>query len=161
MQSSDVSVLLVDDDEVDRRSLIRALRKHGMTNEFVEAGDGLAALELIRNHGPQELRWPYIILLDINMPRMDGLQFLAEVRSDEELQHLVVLVLTSSDDERDLTAAYQHSIAGYILKATPRTGLYQVAALVDAMSETITFPQRVGTDAVPRPNMPGTTGAKR
>ena len=122
-------ILLVDDDEVDVMNVQRAFRKNNIINPLYLANNGVEALELLRGQGattiPDERR---LILLDLNMPRMNGLEFLRELRNDPDLHALTVIVLTTSDDERDKVEAYNLNVAGYILK--PVT----FSAFVEAMS---------------------------
>ena len=99
-----VTILMVDDDEVDVMGLERAFRRGNMHNPIVTAPDGIAALALLRD-GHSVMR-PYMIVLDINMPRMTGIEFLDEVRGDKKLQDSVVFVLTTSKDDEDKHRAY-------------------------------------------------------
>ncbi len=101
-QFKEVTILLVEDDDVDVMGIERALRKLKILNHIVRAKDGLEALELLRD--PDAVRRPYIILLDINMPRMNGLEMLAELRDDPRLTSAVVFVLTTSKSDEDKVA---------------------------------------------------------
>lgn len=114
MDARALNVLLVDDDEVDVMNVQRAFKKNNILNPLYVAHNGLEALELLRgNRVPNERR---LILLDLNMPKMNGLEFLREVRNDPELRSLTVIVLTTSADERDKVEAYNLNVAGYIVK---------------------------------------------
>lgn len=119
MTTHPVQILLIDDDSVDVMAFKRAIKKHKLLNPVYTAQDGLEALALLRGeHGEAgALKKPYIILLDLNMPRMGGLEFLEELRQDPQLHGSVVFVLTTSEDDRDKTQAYEHHIAGYIIKS--------------------------------------------
>lgn len=122
-------ILLVDDDAVDVMNVQRAFKRNNILNPLYVANDGLEALDLLRGAG--EVRIPgerRLILLDLNMPRMNGLEFLRELRADPQLHHLTVVVLTTSDDERDKIEAYNLNVAGYILKPVTFN------AFVEAMS---------------------------
>ena len=113
-----IGILLVDDDEVDVMNVKRAFKTHGIANPLYIAGNGLEALSMLRGENNKTLRpLPKIILLDINMPKMNGIEFLKELRDDPELQKMCVLVLTTSDEERDRVAAYELNVSGYILKS--------------------------------------------
>jgi CheY-like chemotaxis protein len=115
--SKPVELLVVDDDEIDVMAITRGLREHQVANPITRAEDGIEALEILRGtHGEKRVGWPIIVLLDLNMPRMGGLEFLEEIRSDPALRHLVVFVLTTSDDEDDIAAAYSQNVAGYVTK---------------------------------------------
>jgi CheY-like chemotaxis protein len=106
-------ILLVEDDDIDAMTVKRTLKELGAPNPLDRAIDGERALAFLRN--PANAR-PGLILLDLNMPRMNGLEFLRELRADPELRPLTVVVLTTSDDDRDKVEAYQFNVAGYILK---------------------------------------------
>lgn len=116
-ESNMLHILLVDDDEVDVMNVQRAFRKNNIVNPLYIAHNGLEALHLLRGTSgekiPSERR---LVLLDLNMPKMNGLEFLREVRNDAALHALSVIVLTTSDDERDKVEAYNLNVAGYILK---------------------------------------------
>ena len=109
-----LNILLVEDDEVDVMNVRRAFKKNNIGNPLWVAGNGLDALELLR--GPEIPRERRLVLLDLNMPRMDGIEFLRALRADPELGLTPVVVLTTSDDERDRVNAYNLNVAGYILK---------------------------------------------
>jgi CheY-like chemotaxis protein len=109
-----LNILLVEDDEVDVMNVQRAFRKNNIANPLFLAGDGVQALELLR--GPTIPRERRLVLLDLNMPRMNGIEFLRELRADPELGATTVVVLTTSNDERDRVDAFNLNVAGYILK---------------------------------------------
>jgi CheY-like chemotaxis protein len=109
-----LNILLVDDDEVDVMTVKRAFAKGKIANQVFVATDGIQALELLRTEGIPTTR--RLVLLDLNMPRMNGIEFLREVRNDPALQALTVVVLTTSNEDRDRVEAYQLNVAGYLLK---------------------------------------------
>ena len=109
-----LNILLVEDDEVDVMNVRRAFKKNNIGNPLWVAGNGLEGLALLR--GPEIPRDRRLVLLDLNMPRMNGIEFLRELRADPELALTPVVVLTTSDDERDRVDAYNLNVAGYILK---------------------------------------------
>lgn len=109
-----LNILLVEDDEVDVMNVKRAFAKNHITNPLFTAGNGIEALEKLRSgEVPKGRR---LILLDLNMPRMNGLEFLREVRRDPELCATPVVVLTTSNDDRDKIDAYNLNVAGYLVK---------------------------------------------
>lgn len=117
MPDSAVKVLLVEDDDVDSYAVQRAFQKLNIDNVITTASDGYEALNILRGEGGyDQLTQPYVILLDINMPRMNGLEFLHTLRRDVELKSSVVFVLTTSDNQEDMLAAYGEQAAGYFLK---------------------------------------------
>lgn len=127
-------ILLVDDDEVDVMAIQRAFAQQNISNELVLAEDGVEALEILRgNKNKDPLGRPYIILLDINMPRMNGHEFLTELRQDPTHGRAVVFVLTTSAADTDRLKAYQHNVAGYIVKNDLSDGLLpQLAEMLEA-----------------------------
>ncbi|MEM1399179.1 MAG: response regulator [Pseudomonadota bacterium] len=136
-----VTLLVVEDDELDVIGVKRALRALRVNNPVVVAKDGVDALDILRGqNGRQKLEAPYIILLDLNMPRMDGLEFLAVIRSDPNLRSSVVFVLTTSDDQEDIIKAYDHNVAGYIVKADPQRSFMDALKLVETYWTTVALP---------------------
>ena len=108
------NILLVDDDQIDVMNVRRAFERGKIDNPLFHAYDGLAALEMLRDGTvPPERR---LVLLDLNMPRMNGIEFLRELRADPELRSTSVVVLTTSDEERDRLEAYGFNVAGYLVK---------------------------------------------
>jgi len=119
-----VTVLLVDDDKVDRMLVRRSLNALKITNPVVEAGDGIKALDLLRgDNGCAKLRRPYIVLLDLQMPRMGGIEFLEAAFADPTLQPMQVFVMTSSATDRKRVAAHARNIAGYVPKDSPEQSM--------------------------------------
>lgn len=111
-----VHILLVDDDEVDVMNVKQAFAKNKVLNPFQVATNGLEALELLRTLKEKEEQLPGIILLDLNMPKMGGIEFLRHLRADQDLKSIAVFVMTTSSEEQDKVAAYNLNVAGYILK---------------------------------------------
>jgi CheY-like chemotaxis protein len=114
-----LNILLVEDDEVDIMTVQRAFKKGNITNPLYLAGNGIEALALLRDTPQQPSLIPpdrRLILLDLNMPKMNGLEFLQELRADPTIRHIPVVVLTTSNEERDRVQAYNLNVAGYILK---------------------------------------------
>ena len=114
-----LNILLVEDDEVDVMTVKRAFKKGNITNPLYIAGNGIEALEMLRDTPNQPSLIPTerrLILLDLNMPKMNGLEFLAELRADATISHIPVVVLTTSNEERDRVKAYGFNVAGYLLK---------------------------------------------
>ena len=123
MSEDMLHILLVDDDEVDVMNVERAFAKNNIASSLHVASNGIEGLERLRDGTmPEDRR---LVLLDINMPKMNGIEFLRAVRADEALRATSVVVLTTSNDERDRLAAYDMNVAGYLLKPL------QVGAFVD------------------------------
>ena len=114
MDDRELNILLVEDDQVDVMNVQRAFRKNNISNPLWMAGNGVEALDKLRSGEIPQSR--LLVLLDLNMPRMNGVEFLRHLRADGELRHLPVVVLTTSDDERDRLEAYHLNVAGYIVK---------------------------------------------
>lgn len=124
-----LNILLVEDDEVDVMNVRRAFQKNNIANPLFVAGDGEEALAKLRSGEiPAERR---IVLLDLNMPRMTGIEFLRELRDDPELQRTTVVVLTTSNDERDKIDAYNLNVAGYLLKPVTFSNFCEVMATLN------------------------------
>lgn len=146
MDHKQVSILLVEDDEVDAELVVRAFRKLKIANPIVIAKDGIDALSHLRGeNGLTAVQSPLLILLDINMPRMNGHEFLTELRADPKLHESIVFVLTTSEAEKDRVAAYNHNIAGYLLKSRAGEDFTDVLAMLDHYWRFVEFPnQRLG-----------------
>jgi CheY-like chemotaxis protein len=118
MEDKLLNILLIEDDSVDVMNVQRAFKKNNITNPLHIAFNGVEALNMLRgaNGKPKLNPMPRIILLDINMPKMNGLEFLRELRNDPELRSISVFVMTTSNDDQDKIEAYSLNVAGYILK---------------------------------------------
>ncbi len=115
MQEERKGVLLVEDDEIDVMTVQRAFKKHNIAIPLHVAESADRALALLRGADGPPLR-PLLILFDLNLPRMDGIAFLRELRADPALRSLVAVALTSSNQPRDLAAVFEYNVAGYFLK---------------------------------------------
>jgi CheY-like chemotaxis protein len=124
-----LNILLVEDDQVDVMNVKRAFDKNRIANPLFVAHNGADALDMLRSKQIPEGR--RIVLLDLNMPRMNGLEFLRELRADAKLQSTVVVVLTTSNDERDKFEAYNLNVAGYLLKPVTFVNFVEVMAALN------------------------------
>ena len=141
MTSKTVTILLVDDDTVDVMAIKRSFRGLKIANPIVEAQDGIEALARLRGTGGYEMvPRPFLILLDLNMPRMGGLEFLAELRADPELHRSIVFVLTTSAAEEDRARAYDKNVSGYVLKYRPGESFIEAITMLEAYWRVIEFP---------------------
>ncbi|WP_458649127.1 response regulator [Sivoneniella epilithica] len=114
-----MNILLVEDDEVDVMNVQRAFKRNNITNPLYIASNGLEALAMLRGENQTHPVLPLVrrlVLLDLNMPRMGGLEFLQELRADDQLRSTPVVVLTTSNQDLDRIDAYNLNVAGYILK---------------------------------------------
>lgn len=136
-----VNILIVDDDDVAAESVVRSLRKHAMDFPVTLARDGIEALEILRaTHSELTIEKPYLVLLDLNMPRMNGFEFLQEVRNDRQLHDAIIFILTTSDADSDKSSAYNENIAGYMVKSAVGPQFSKLATLLDDYRSTISFP---------------------
>ena len=127
------NILLVEDDEVDVMNVQRAFKKNNINNPLYIANNGVEALIMLRGNGnlplvPPEQR---IILLDLNMPKMNGIEFLRELRADPELKRIPVIILTTSNEDRDKVEAYNLNVAGYILKPVTFSNFVEAVATLN------------------------------
>jgi two-component system response regulator len=127
---NDKTILLVEDNPDDVALTRRALDKHKLANRLVIARDGVEALDYLLDEAGT---LPEVVLLDLKLPRMDGLELLRQVRANPRTRHVPVVVLTSSDEERDVIASYSLGANGYVrkpvdfeqfLEAARQLGLY-------------------------------------
>jgi len=133
-----VTILLVDDDDVDAMGIERAIAKLQIDNPLVRARDGVEALEIL--HNGATVAAPYLILLDLNMPRMNGLELLAKLRQDPQLSSSVVFVFTTSQDAQDKLAAYKLNVAGYIFKQRKSDGFIRVMDMLNHYCNVVELP---------------------
>lgn len=134
-------ILLVDDDEVDKISIRRALRRLEQSLDIIDAGNGIEALNLLRGeNGRRKIKPPLIVVLDLNMPRMGGIEFLDQLRADAELQSSVVFVCTTSGAAEDVAAAYEHNVAGYVRKSRSANSFEDIAGLLGRYLHAVELP---------------------
>jgi CheY-like chemotaxis protein len=113
---SQLPILLVEDDEIDTETVKRILRREQITNPLFCVHDGVEALEALNKKNGNAIPQPCVILLDINMPRMNWLEFMEQIRNNKELKKNITFILTTSARNEDMVMAYDLSVAGYILK---------------------------------------------
>ena len=128
-ESRSLNLLLVDDDDVDVMTVQRAVAKAGLSHTLYVASDGVEALAMLRGGSVPASR--RLVLLDINMPRMNGFEFLRELRADEALRHTPVVVLTTSSADEDKLNAYEFNVAGYLIKPVTFSTFVEVMATLD------------------------------
>lgn len=129
MDDRRLNILLVEDDELDVMNVKRAFKKNNIVNPLYTATNGLEALEMLRSNSvPNDRR---LILLDLNMPKMGGIEFLKALRADPVLHATSVVVLTTSDEERDRVEAYKLNVAGYILKPVTLLAFVELMATLN------------------------------
>ena len=118
MAEKQISILHIEDDHVDRMVVEKVIKKLDITDHLYQANNGEDALNLLRGENGKEkpLLFPSIILLDINMPKMNGLEFLKALRADDNLKWISVFIISTSNDDIDKKEAYDLNVSGYILK---------------------------------------------
>ncbi len=121
-------ILLVEDDRVDTMTVQRALKELHVARPLVYAQHGEQALEILEDTSHP---LPWLILLDLNMPRMNGVEFLSVVKQDAQLCLLPVVVLTTSRDENDKAEAFRHSVAGYMVKPVDYDQFVETLRILD------------------------------
>ncbi|HMT28563.1 MAG TPA: response regulator [Bacteroidia bacterium] len=134
MEDKLVNILLVEDDNVDIMNVQRAFGKNNIQNPLFTAKNGIEALAMLRGtDGIQMIHpRPQIILLDLNMPQMNGIELLKEIRKDPELKSISVFVMTTSNDDRDRLEAYNLNVAGYILKPVSFEKFVSAVSILDS-----------------------------
>jgi CheY-like chemotaxis protein len=141
LEPKTAQLLHVEDDDLCLMGLARAFKAAKIANRIYFAHDGIEALDMLRGtNGRARLPRPFTVLLDLNMPRMDGIEFLKEVRKDEELKKSVVFIMTTSNADEDKVAAYNLGVAGYILKSNPANAFLEATALLDTYWRVVEFP---------------------
>ena len=136
-----VTLLVVEDDVVDQEIVKRSFKRADLAHPLVFANNGLEALKIMRGEKPDvSLQEPYMVLLDLNMPVMDGFEMLNEMRNDEKLQDKVVFVLSTSDDDRDVKRAYASGISGYIQKGNIAEGFSAATKMLSSYGDVVIFP---------------------
>jgi CheY-like chemotaxis protein len=141
MKPAKVVILLVEDDDIDAEAVTRGLAEAKIGNPLIRARDGAEALEMLcGTNGRQKMRPPYLLLVDINMPKIDGLELVRRIRSDRALQRTIIFMLTTSDSDRDLTAAYNAHVAGYIVKTNGADRFSKLARMLEYYLEIVAPP---------------------
>lgn len=143
-QYNDISILLVEDDDIDAKAIERALKKLKVVNPLYRVKNGFQALQVLKGETTESdlssFKKPYIILLDLNMPVMGGIEFLQKMRQDEEIQDSIVFVLTTSSADEDRVAAYKEHIAGYMVKSDVSNGFMDIVDMLDHYWRVIVLP---------------------
>ncbi len=129
MRLGNKPILLVEDDQVDSMTVIRALKEIHVTNPLVHVENGEEALNYLQDATSDK---PCIILLDLNMPIMNGFEFLQAVKNDEQLKRIPVVVLTTSEEQQDKVNSFNLGIVGYMAKPVDYGRFVEVMRSIDA-----------------------------
>lgn len=141
VKSKTLNILLVDDDDGDAKAVQRAVLKANFSNPILRAVDGMEALDILRGeNGKTKPPSPILLLVDLNMSRMNGIQFIKALRADKDLRRSIVFVLTTSKRDEDKLAAYHLNVAGYIIKSTTGIDLVNLVRLLECYSHIVELP---------------------
>jgi CheY-like chemotaxis protein len=144
MKKGSFAVLLAEDNEHDIIATKRAWKKHHVANPLYIVKDGEECLDFLHKRGkyaePETTPRPGILLLDINMPKMDGLSVLKHVRQDQTLRHLPVVILTSSKDEEDRLKSYNLGVNAYIVKPVGFDNFSEAVRTINLFWELVDLP---------------------
>jgi CheY-like chemotaxis protein len=146
LERSSQTILIVEDSPQDYEATVRALRKAGLVNSIMHCVDGDEALDYLYQRGdhadPQKAPRPGIILLDLNMPGTDGREVLADIKQNDDLKVIPVVVLTTSSDERDIEECYRAGANSYVQKPVDLSGFFKaIQRLHDYWLEIVIFPK--------------------
>lgn len=134
--------LVVEDNDLDLEKIIRGFRRLGIASEIVHARDGIEALEILRGTDvTPALGTPCVVLLDLNMPRMNGLEVLENIRNDERISHTPVVVVSTSNRAADVEAAYKHNVSGYLVKPMQTEKMYEALGTLKTYWESCELPR--------------------
>ncbi|QSX33331.1 response regulator [Shewanella avicenniae] len=134
-----VTLFIVEDDDIDFMAVQRCMQQLRLLNPIVRARDGVEALEMLR---AQQVEAPYLILLDLNMPRMNGLEFLEQIRHDPIISLAVVFVLTTSNADEDKLQAYRQHVAGYVVKNNLQNGFLNLFDMLEHYWRIVELPNQ-------------------
>ncbi len=134
-----VNILLVEDDTLDIMHIERTLKKLNIVHKLYVAKNGQEALSMLRGEGVEKIRpLPSLIMLDINMPKMDGFEFLSIIRQDQELKDIKVFIMTTSNQEEDKNMAKNLGVSGYVVKplnlTNPASSVDNFSLMIDLLN---------------------------
>ncbi len=143
-----VTILLVEDDDGHARLVEKNLRRGGLINQLVRVADGQEALDYVSRTAPYEdaHRYPFpsVVLLDVRMPRLDGFEVLAHMKSDPELMNIPVIMLTSTDNQAEINRAYEMGANGYVVKPVGVQSFIDRVVKLGMFIEVIELPESTG-----------------
>ncbi len=144
MNEQQIQIVLIDDDDVDSEAVARLLRTHRLPYRLVTFSNGSEAKSALGgSFGHELMQRPYLILLDLNMPRMNGIELLDWLRTQPHLCRSIVFAFTTSEAQQDCTAAYDRQVAGYLVKSHLGSGYTGLAKVLDTYTHSILFPPSV------------------
>jgi CheY-like chemotaxis protein len=136
-----IRILLVEDDDGDAKAVERTFLKARIANPILRVRDGVEAMEMLKGTDQQpRLEPPYLLLVDLNMPRMNGIQLVTAIREDPGLHESIIFMLTTSNRAEDKQAAYSLNVTGYILKERAGEDFLKLFSLVDTYWRIVEMP---------------------
>lgn len=139
-KSQEVTLFLIEDDDIDAMTIEQEFKKQRISNPIIRAQDGMEALELLNEN---KIPKPFAILLDLQIPRMNGAEFLTELRQNQGYRDSVVFVLTTSEDEQDIMQSYQLNVAGYFVKDETGKAFLSIIDLLDGYWKVVYLPMEL------------------
>lgn len=136
-----INILLVEDDDGDAKAVVRAFSKAKIENQIHRVVDGVSALEFLRDAQRMKSISPLIVLVDINMPRMNGHEMVSRIREDSALHQHVIFMLTTSKSHDDRATAYNNNVAGYIVKEKAGQDFLTLVNTLDAYWRLVELPE--------------------
>ena len=133
-----IGIFLIEDDDIDAMSIKREFKRRKIANPITRAKDGVEAFEFLAS---EKINCPFIILLDLQMPRMNGLEFLTKLRADSDYKNSVVFILTTSLDKQDIFNSYELNIAGYFIKDEVGEGLIGIVDILNGYMNLVHLPK--------------------
>lgn len=137
---STVELLMVDDDELDVELFERSLKAQKIANPMYHCENGEDALEFLRHRVRENIKNPLVVLMDINMPKMGGIECVRQIRADDDLKSTIVFILTTSDDDRDVLESYKLNVAGYLVKGKLGDSFVDGVTLLDRFWKVVELP---------------------
>lgn len=137
MTHKQATLFVIEDDDVDFKLMMRSFKKRKIANSIVRAKDGIDALEKLDSG---EVAGPFIVLLDLNMPRMNGWEFLTEIRHHPQHHTVVVFLLTTSNDEDDIRRGFEQHIAGYFFKDDADNSIDKIVEVINGYWQIVVLP---------------------
>tara|TARA_B110000091_G_C13796017_1_gene467863 strand:- start:628 stop:1056 length:429 start_codon:yes stop_codon:yes gene_type:complete len=132
-----VTLFLIEDDDIDAMSITREFKRRKILNPIIRAKDGVEAFELLSSG---KISRPFIILLDLQMPRMNGLEFLTKLRANSDYKNSVVFILSTSQDENDIFNSYKSNVAGYFIKDEVDDAFISIVDVFDSYRNVVHLP---------------------
>ena len=137
-----MTILLVDDDKVDTIAVKRSFQALKLDNPVIEVRNGIQAMDRLRGeNGHEMIPWPFVILLDLSMPQMDGFEFLESLRNDPRLRRAPVFVMSGSGSAEDRARAYGLNIVGFIRKQGPSRSFLKEVQMLQHYIRVTEFPE--------------------